>query len=148
MLTARGWAVEPEVTFAIDGERGSVDILAFHEPTATLLVIEVKSVVPDVQASLAAVDRKVRLAYRLAAQRGWPARRIATLFVVGATRTGRRRVEAHQAIFAARFPDRFAAIRRFLADPGWGEPIRGLWFLPFRTTATARHCAGRARRAA
>jgi transcriptional regulator with XRE-family HTH domain len=35
-----GWLHAPEVSFAIYRERGVIDILAFHEPTGSLLVIE------------------------------------------------------------------------------------------------------------
>jgi len=51
MLGAEEWVTAAEVSFNIRGERGSVDILAFHPPTSSLLVVEVKSVVPDLQAS-------------------------------------------------------------------------------------------------
>ena len=68
---AAGWDVAVEVSFAIGGERGSVDVLAFHPPTRTVAVNEVKSAVPDVQATIHGLDRKSRLARQLAAQRGW-----------------------------------------------------------------------------
>ena len=42
-----GWDVATEVSFNVRGERGSIDILAFHQATGSLLVIEIKSVVPD-----------------------------------------------------------------------------------------------------
>jgi len=34
-----GWQPAPEVSFAYFGERGVIDILAFHHPTRRLLVI-------------------------------------------------------------------------------------------------------------
>jgi transcriptional regulator with XRE-family HTH domain len=34
-----GWQAFPEVTFAIAGERGSIDVLAFHPATGALLVV-------------------------------------------------------------------------------------------------------------
>jgi transcriptional regulator with XRE-family HTH domain len=43
ILEALGWEVSPEVTFAINGERGSIDLLAWHAGTRTLLVVEIKS---------------------------------------------------------------------------------------------------------
>jgi transcriptional regulator with XRE-family HTH domain len=46
-LTRAEWETAVEVSFAIRGERGSIDILALHRSTATLLVVEVKSVIPD-----------------------------------------------------------------------------------------------------
>ncbi len=63
-LMADGWVTEVEVSFSIRGERGSIDVLGYHEPTGMVLVTEVKSVVPDSQATLFALDRKTRLARR------------------------------------------------------------------------------------
>jgi transcriptional regulator with XRE-family HTH domain len=143
LLRAAGWEVVPEATFAIRGERGSIDVLAWHAESRSLLVIEVKSVVPDVQAMLGAVDRKTRLAPAIAAERGWRPERIAVLLVIGESRTSRRRVARHATTFATRFPDRIAAIRRFIASPGASPVVRGLWFLPFRTGAPVRHRASR-----
>ena len=42
-LAAGGWVTLAEVTFNHYGERGSVDIVAWHPPTGTLLLIEVKT---------------------------------------------------------------------------------------------------------
>ncbi|HEY5630183.1 MAG TPA: helix-turn-helix domain-containing protein [Candidatus Limnocylindrales bacterium] len=58
LLRSRGWDVAPEVTFSVYGERGSIDVLAFPSATGALLVIEVKSAVPDMQAMLSTLDRK------------------------------------------------------------------------------------------
>ena len=44
-LRRLGWIVEVEVSFAIWGERGSVDVLAFHPDFGAMLVVEVKSTV-------------------------------------------------------------------------------------------------------
>lgn len=126
VLRRAGWELVPEASFAIDGERGSIDILAWHPATATLLVIEVKSVVPDVQATLLAFDRKIRLADRIAFGRGWKPIRVAHLLVVGESRTSRRRIEEHAETFNARFPDRAARVRRFIADPAGAAALRGL----------------------
>jgi transcriptional regulator with XRE-family HTH domain len=146
-LQAQGWDAMPEVTFAIGGERGSIDVLGWHESTRTALVVEVKSVVPDVQAMLMALDRKTRLGAAIAREQSRQAQRIGRLLVIGESRTSRRRVEAHAATFAARFPDRIAAIRRFLSTPERHEPIRGLWFLSASSQPTTRHRVrgGRAR---
>lgn len=138
-LRAAAWEALPEVTFAIGGERGSVDVLAWHALTRTVLIVEIKSVVPDAQAMLSALDRKVRLVGQIAASRGWRATRVARLLTIGSTRTSRRRVAALSDTFEARFPDRAAQIRRFIRDPGALDGLNGLWFLPFRTGAPARH---------
>lgn len=133
------WEVIPEATFAIDGERGSTDILAWSPGSAVLLVVEVKSVVPDVQAMLASLDRKLRLATRIGSAHGWRPAAVAGLLVIGDTRTSRRRIEHHRSTFASRFPDRIATIRRFVRDPASKPSLRGLWFLPSAHTPTARH---------
>ena len=158
VLRRHGWEAVPEVSFAIGTERGSIDILAWHAPAATLLVVEVKSVVPDVQATLHVFDRKLRLADRIARERGWRSSRVASLLVMGESSTARRRVAAHASTFDARFPDRAVTVRRFIADPaGSGSPggtsagspaFRGLWVLPFRTGAGTRQRVVRRRVAA
>src|SRR6185437_8595597 len=49
MLASTGWTVQVEVTFQVRGERGSIDVLALQPATALAVVVEVKSVVPDLQ---------------------------------------------------------------------------------------------------
>ena len=88
-LTSLGWEVATEVSFSIRGERGSIDVLAFHPATATLLVVEVKSVVPDVQATFVTLDRKTRLASEIARGRGWRPSRLGRLLVVVGPRVSR-----------------------------------------------------------
>ena len=73
-LQADGWLAEVEVSFSIRGERGSIDVLGYHESTGIVLVTEVKSVVPDSQATLFVLDRKTRLAPEIARERGWTCR--------------------------------------------------------------------------
>jgi len=51
------WLTAPEVTFAVYGERGAIDILAWHAGTRTLLVIELKTELVDVQETLGTLDR-------------------------------------------------------------------------------------------
>ncbi len=73
LLEQAGWEVAAEVTFDIRGQRGSIDVLARHRATAALLVVEVKSVVPDMQAMLSGLDRKTRLGLEIGGLRGWTA---------------------------------------------------------------------------
>lgn len=42
-LTAANWTVRPEVSFNHFGDRGRVDLLAFHPGTGIVLVVEVKA---------------------------------------------------------------------------------------------------------
>jgi transcriptional regulator with XRE-family HTH domain len=139
VLRLFGWVAEPEATFVIGSERGSIDVLGWHAASNTMLIVEAKSVVPDVQAMLASLDRKVRLAPVIGARYDWRPRAVAALLVVADSRTSRRRIERHQATFTARFPDRIVAIRRFLRDPSSAPRLSGLWFLSTSHGAAARH---------
>jgi transcriptional regulator with XRE-family HTH domain len=111
-LRSLGWEIATEVSFNIRGERGTIDILAFHPPTGSLLVIEIKSVVPDLQAKLGVLDRKVRLAADIARERGWLVRSVSRLLVLPDDRTARRRVDQHSATFDATLPARSVEVRR------------------------------------
>jgi transcriptional regulator with XRE-family HTH domain len=129
LLLAAGWEAHPEVTFNEFGERGSIDILAFHPSFGALLIVEVKSTVPDMQATLAGIDRKVRVAPKLATGRGWPVRTVARVLVLPDDRTSRRRLSQHAATVDAVMPAGTRATRRWLRRP---EPALsgGVLFLP------------------
>jgi transcriptional regulator with XRE-family HTH domain len=136
-LVANGWEVATEVSFNVYGDRGSIDILAFDPVTGALLVVEVKSVITDVGATLMALDRKVRHAQELAKARGWEARTVGRLLVLPETSTARRRVDDHEATFRNAFSARNVEVSRWLATPG--RPISGLMFLSSaRDTGTRR----------
>jgi transcriptional regulator with XRE-family HTH domain len=141
LLVANGWEVVPEATFSRFGERGSIDVLAWHPEHGALLVVEVKSVVPDMQALLAGVDRKVRIAPQLAADRGWQVRSVSRLLVLPGDRTARRRVVEHAATFDLAFPARTAVVRRWMGRPR--AAISGVLVLPSSQRTTARHRVGR-----
>ena len=55
------WQVFPEVSFSIWGERGVIDLLAWHPGRRALLVIELKTELVDVGETLGTMDRKQRL---------------------------------------------------------------------------------------
>jgi len=62
ILRSAGWLVRVEASYSHFGERGSVDVLAFYEPSGTMLVVEVKSELTSIEATLRKLDEKVRLA--------------------------------------------------------------------------------------
>lgn len=117
-----------EVSFSRFGERGSIDVLAFHPGRRALAVFEIKSVAPDMQAMLSAIDRKARLGPVIARERGWDARTVARLLVVADTRTNRRCLEAHAATVRAMLPAGSRDVVRWLADPV-APGMAGVWFL-------------------
>jgi transcriptional regulator with XRE-family HTH domain len=111
------WVLAPEVSFAIYGERGVIDILAWHEPTRSLLVIELKTAIADVNEPLGTAHRKRRLAAQVASDRGWDPRTVSQWLIVADTRTNRRRLDAHLTVIRNAFPDGTWAIRRWLRRP-------------------------------
>ncbi len=141
-LIREGWDVSPEWSFNLFGERGSVDIVAWHEATQTLLLIEVKSRLDDVQELLHTFGRKVRIVPGLlATERGATAARIATMLIVGDSPAARRVVRGHAATFASVWPECSLACRRFIRRPSQhvgsdgvagttGTEFRGgIWFV-------------------
>jgi transcriptional regulator with XRE-family HTH domain len=126
--TLPGWRAIPEVTFSIYGERGAIDVLAWHEPTRTLLVIELKTEIVDVQELLGTLDRKRRLAPKVAAERGWRPATVATWVILAEGRTNRRRVAAHRTVLRAALPADGHAMRAWLDVPS--GPIAALTFWP------------------
>lgn len=128
-LRALGWEVAVEVSFSRYGERGSVDVLAWHRTHHALAVIEVKSVRPDMQAMLVGLDRKVRLGPWIASQRGWaPVRSVARILVLADTSTNRRRLARFGSMVDAVLPAGTWKVRRWLETPD-GAALAGVWFL-------------------
>jgi transcriptional regulator with XRE-family HTH domain len=136
MLRPPMWDLAPEVSFSVFGERGVIDALAFHGASRSLLVIELKTAIVDVQGMLGSVDRYVRLAPRLAAERGWPADVVAAAILVRESRTNRRRVSEHAAVLRAAYPRDGRTLRAWIAAPS--GPIRSMAFLPNRHATSVR----------
>lgn len=129
MLAPLHWEVHAEVTYAHFGERGSIDILAWHAPSGSLLVIEAKTELGSLEDLGRRLDQKVRLAPRIAVERfGWRPRQLARVVVVAEERSNRRAVERHAALLIVSFPARNHAVRSWLRDPR--GTISGLLFLP------------------
>jgi hypothetical protein len=123
-----GWHAEFEVTFARFGERGSIDILAWHQASRTLLVIEVKTELASLEGLLRPFDVKVRLARVIAAERfGWQALNVGRMVVLPEDRTARRRVARHSTVLSKALPARNREVRRWLANPAGS--LSGLLFL-------------------
>ncbi len=137
ILSADGWRVVPEATFNHFGERGSIDVLAWHPEHEALLIVEVKPVMPDVQAMLAGVDRKQRIAREVAAERGWRLRSVSRLIVFPEDRTVRRQLDEHASTFDVAYPARTRDVRQWIRSPAGS--ISGLLFLPASQSTTARH---------
>ena len=129
LLAAEDWEVVPEVSYSVFGERGSIDLIAWHAESASLLVVEIKTEITTVEGTLRKHDEKVRLAPGLAEERfGWDAVVTARLLVLPEHRTIRRQIEDKAALFSRVYPSRNVAVRRWLRSPG--GPLSGILFLP------------------
>ncbi len=117
IISIGGWAVRPEVSFAHYGERGVVDLLAWHERTRSLLVIELKTEIVDIGEILGTLDRKRRLGSFIARGIGWAPLSVSCWLGVANGASNRRRVEAHHAVLRAALPDTGRRLRPWLRQP-------------------------------
>jgi transcriptional regulator with XRE-family HTH domain len=127
-LELLGWLVQVEVTFSRYGERGSIDLLAYHPFSGSLLVIEVKTILPDLQAMLRTLDMKVRLAAAEAARFGWRPVSVVPCIVLADGTTNRRRLAQFSGLLA-RFAVRGRDLRAWLQAPTPLSPGVGLLLL-------------------
>ncbi len=133
---AAGWVAQPEVSFSIYGERGVIDVLAWHAGRRALLVIELKTALLDVQELLGTLDRKRRLAPAIARERGWEVATVSTWLVVLSGRTNSRRVAMHSVLLRSVFPSDGRRVSGWLRDPS--GPLSALSFLPAAHPRNAR----------
>jgi transcriptional regulator with XRE-family HTH domain len=151
-LQADGWITRVEVTFNNFGERGSADIVAWHAQERILLIVEVKTMIGDVQATASTFERKIRIIpEQLALEEGWDPHTVARLLVVADTHANRDVIRGHRATFDAIWPARTAAVRRWLrspsvADDGRRRGFGGIWFLPLARTGSTRATVRQTRR--
>ena len=144
LLDWPGWEVRPEVSFNFDGERGAVDLVAWHAATRTVLLIELKTDIVDVGELVRTFDRKRRLAGRIAASCGWRAEQAGCAVIVREGRTNRRRVTQHALTLGASRPDDVRRLRAWLAAPA--GRLAALAFLPDHHQTAARQSSATLRR--
>jgi transcriptional regulator with XRE-family HTH domain len=127
-LRGLGWEVIVEYGFNHYGDRGSVDVLAWHPATRTLLIIEVKSILTDLQAAFTSLATKVRVVPMLARREfGWEIASVGRLLVMPGSKANRSVVANHAATFGTLFPRRMPSLRSWLRRPDGA--VAGLWFL-------------------
>ena len=128
------WTLSPEVSYAVYGERGVIDLVAWHERTQSLLVVELKTAIVDVNVLVGKIDQKRRLAPEAVRPREWRPRRVGAWVVVAESRTNRRHRKAHSSFIRNALPDGRAAVRSWLAKP----TSTGLSAISIETFASAR----------
>ena len=127
LLVEAGWDVKPEVSFSHFGERGVVDLVARHPPSAALLLVELKTDIVDVNDLLATMNRRHRLARVIADSCGWHYRSVSQWIVALQSRTNQRRLADHRTAIRAAFPVDGRAVRGWIEHPR--GPIAAFWFL-------------------
>jgi hypothetical protein len=137
-LGRRDWIVEMEVTYSEFGERGSIDVLAWKKDVAVALVVEVKSELVSVEATLRKLDEKVRLIRdKLGVARfGARPRTVGRLLVLPRSSTERRRVDRAQAVLGTALPDRGDIVRAWLRAPD--RSLNGILFVADTNPGGAR----------
>lgn len=121
------WVLAPEVSYAIYGERGVIDIVAWHPGRRAILVIELKTDVVDVNQLIGKVGEKARLIRQIVRDRGWDPLTVSTWVIVASGRTNRARLAAHQAVLRAAFPADGRGMRHWLGDPAGSVAALSLW---------------------
>jgi transcriptional regulator with XRE-family HTH domain len=127
-LMAAGWEVRPEVSFSHFGERGVVDIVAWHASSSALLLVELKTELVDVNHLLAVADRRRRLARVIAEPFGWHPIVVGQWVVLAASRTNERRLAEHRTSLRAVLPSDGKRVTRWLAAPSGA--LAALSYLP------------------
>ena len=119
LLSTLDWIVRVEVSFAVYGERGSMDLVAWHPANQTVLVGEIKTEIASVEEeTLRRHDAKMRLASRIVEDRfGWSAHATSGLIILPDTSTARRQVARHEDVFAIAYPVRGRALAAWLRAP-------------------------------
>jgi transcriptional regulator with XRE-family HTH domain len=123
-----GWVAWPEVSFSIYGERGVIDIVAWHAGRRALLIIELKTSLVDVNDLLGSMDRRMRLARTIARERGLDPKTVSSWVVLAETPTNHRRLAEHVTVLRSSFPSDGRLMRCWLRDPSGAIAV--LSFIP------------------
>lgn len=145
-LEGWGWIVRAEVSFNHYGDRGRIDLFAWHPATSTVLVVEIKTDLVDTQQLLGAMDVRCRLAPMLARSMGWNARHVVPAIVFVENRTTRRRITAIAGLFD-RYCLRGQQATSWLRRPEstLTPPTGLLWFSSWSTARVVRISGQRVR---
>ena len=121
-LESLHWEVAVEFSYSEFGERGRVDLFAFHPARRTLLIAEIKTGIFDAQDMLGSLDIKHRLGPVLARRRGWRPSHIGILLAITRTTANERKVHRLAPLFSG-FDVRGPQARAWFADPASGARL-------------------------
>lgn len=121
------WALAPEVSFAYYGERGVIDILAWHAATRSLLVIELKTDVVDINEMVGTLDRKRRHAAAVARERGWDPVTVSCWVIVAGGGTNGHRLARHRSLLRNAYPTDGRAMHGWVRRPTGAVAAISIW---------------------
>jgi transcriptional regulator with XRE-family HTH domain len=135
------WTLEPEVSFSIYGERGIIDILAWHPGRRALVIIELKTDIVDVNELIGRMDQRRRLARQIAEDRGWDPLTVSTWVIVAGGRTNRARLAAHRVLLRNAFPMDGRSLPGWLRRPDRRISALSVWERVERGTVQGGYAA-------
>lgn len=103
-LESAGWEVAREVPIQDGRYVGWIDLLAFHPPMGTLVVIEVKTRIDDLGARERSIDWHTRAARHAAGRLGWRPRRVGAWVLALATDEVEDELRRNRAVWDTSFP--------------------------------------------
>jgi hypothetical protein len=131
LFRERGWLVEVEVSFNEWGERGSIDVLAWHPTKCAAAVCEAKTAFGSLEETNRILDVKVRIAPVIIERRlGWRPAAVGRILLVPGSSTIRRTLASHAATMASKYPARGREVRAWLRDPS--RDLSAIYFLSER----------------
>jgi hypothetical protein len=139
-----GWIAEPEVSFSVYGERGIIDVAAWHQGSRSMLVIELKTELVDISELMGTLDRKRRLSEEVARERRWDPVSTSAWVVVADSRTNRRTLSNHARALRSKLSADGRTIRAWLREPVGS--VNALSFLPSDHDGSTRRSLAPVRR--
>jgi transcriptional regulator with XRE-family HTH domain len=137
-LRSMHFILEPEASFNEWGERGRLDLLTHDPRSGVTVIVEVKTLLLDLQALLGALNVRERLAETIGRRRGWKVRRVVTVLAVADVAANRAVVRAHRSLFSG-------FVARRISRAALDQEDRILMWVSPRTLARRSWISGRQR---
>lgn len=127
LLRQHGWVTFVEQSFNHFGDRGRIDVVAYHPTARVLLIVEIKTRLDDAQELLGRLDVKRRIAPTVAAEHGWEIAAVVPMVLFRENSATRRQIREHAGLFE-RFELRARSAIAWLRQPGAPMPSGVLLF--------------------
>jgi transcriptional regulator with XRE-family HTH domain len=138
-----GWEVEVEASYSEYGERGRIDLVAYDPTTRTVVIVEVKTELADLQELFGGLDVNRRLVSAVCRPHGWEVARTVTVLALASVEVNRRLVRQHSTLFSpfARSTFHGGPLPAVVGGPA----ERVLLWIPASAAGRGRWLAGRRR---